>query len=301
MMDIQQRQDRSLSSELLTLIRGSAGPAHNRVPSERKGLVVSAVGGGGKTTILYLLAEALAREGGRVCVTTTTHIYDPRTEPQPRPCNQVVIVPELAEAPDRNSLGAQKSQSGSVPQAGHIAVVAAREGIPDHSVHQPKGQTDLLKLGGIHPAWVERLSPYWDLVLVEADGSKHLPVKAPADHEPVVPEASSVVLGCIGLDCLGKPMDERYVHRPVLFRELTGCQPGEPIGSPHLINLVLHPQGLFKGAPSGARRVLVFNKVDVLADGALQDLADSIGLVMPGNTIGVVLGSARLNRVYDIF
>ena len=39
-----------------------------------KGHIVSLVGGGGKTTLLYAMADHCARKGWRVVVMTTTHI-----------------------------------------------------------------------------------------------------------------------------------------------------------------------------------------------------------------------------------
>ena len=43
-----------------------------------KNHVVSLVGAGGKTTLLYALAEYLRAKGWRVLVTTTTHIWQPK-------------------------------------------------------------------------------------------------------------------------------------------------------------------------------------------------------------------------------
>ena len=42
-----------------------------------KGHIVSLVGGGGKTTLLYAMADHCARKGWQVLVTTTTHIRQP--------------------------------------------------------------------------------------------------------------------------------------------------------------------------------------------------------------------------------
>ena len=39
--------------------------------------IVSLVGGGGKTTLLYAMADHCARKGWQVLVTTTTHIRQP--------------------------------------------------------------------------------------------------------------------------------------------------------------------------------------------------------------------------------
>ena len=42
-----------------------------------KGHVISLVGGGGKTTLLYAFARHCAAKGWRVLVSTTTHIRQP--------------------------------------------------------------------------------------------------------------------------------------------------------------------------------------------------------------------------------
>ena len=112
----------------------------------------------------------------------------------------------------------------------------------------------------MHPSRIAALRKAWGLVLVEADGSKRLPVKAPAPWEPVVPEGTDLVVGVVGLDALGRPMDERTVHRPQLFAAVTGCAPGDPIAWGHLVALARHPEGLFKGVT--CRRVVLLNKVD---------------------------------------
>ncbi|MCA1949561.1 MAG: putative selenium-dependent hydroxylase accessory protein YqeC, partial [Treponema sp.] len=192
---------------------------------EARGLVIAAVGGGGKSALLYLLAKTFAEKGKRVALTTTTHIYDPRTETEPRPYDSVTIISELGQAPlgsDAAILERLSALAVSTPKLGSVTVLASQEAIPDNSVHQAHGKSPLYKLRGIHPAWAGALGSYWDLVLAEADGSKHLPVKAPAEHEPVLPDLCDIVLGCVGLDCLGLPMDEAHVHRPALFGAVTG-------------------------------------------------------------------------------
>jgi len=291
----------SLSQMFLRLLRDCKGCLQDGHTGDGgfglrdKGLVISAVGGGGKTAALYLLASAFAREGQRVCFTTTTHIYDPRTEAEAHPFDRVLILPDLAtKAPATRDLRAL------APAPGSITILASQEGIRDTSVHQPvtaQGRP-LSKLGGIHPAWVPPLRTLWDVVLVEADGSKHRPVKAPAEHEPVIPSGTDVVIGCIGLDCLGKPLDEHSVHRPGLFSAISGCEMGTPIKGQHLINLVEHPQGLFKACPAHAERVLLLNKADMLGEGAIEDLKRALHLLAPSSPFWVILGSVRHDYVY---
>ncbi len=214
-----------LDSALLPLLPGGRG-------------VIAFVGGGGKTSALFRLAAALEGQGRRVLLTTTTHLMDPRLEPG-RPPFGLVLRPDLE---DSNS-------PAPLPEArAGLTALLSREA-------EPSG-----KMKGIHPSWVPVLRSSWDLILVEADGSKRLPVKAPAPYEPVIPPGTDLVVGVVGLDCLGRPMDGATVHRPERFGAITGCATGDPILWEHLVALTGHPEGLFKQAPGA--RALLFNKAD---------------------------------------
>lgn len=197
------------------------------------------VGAGGKTTHLLHFARELAADGRPVLVTTTTHLADPREEENT--FARILFRPDLERPPT----------PGSAPLP---------EPLPGVTLLVSRPADEPGKLKGIHASRIAQLRAVWDLVLVESDGSKQLPVKAPAPWEPVVPEGTDLVVGVIGLDALGEPMDERTVHRPELFATVTGCAPGAPIGWDHVVALSRHPEGLFKGARG--RRVVLLNKVD---------------------------------------
>ncbi|MFQ8767376.1 MAG: selenium cofactor biosynthesis protein YqeC [Oscillospiraceae bacterium] len=62
----------------------------------------------------------------------------------------------------------------------------------------------------------ERLLRLADYVFVEADGSKHLPLKAHAGHEPVVPKEANQTILVLGVSGLGRPIGEA-AHRPALY------------------------------------------------------------------------------------
>lgn len=209
--------------------------------------MIALVGAGGKTSALFGLAEAFSTDGHDVVMTTTTHLFDPRRE-QGRPFDQVVLepvwdAPPPAEAPGRDLFAEVPLQPGR----GRRIVLASSE-VPA-----------LGKLRGVAPAWIGRLPGF---ILVEADGARCLPVKAPGPHEPVIPEEADMILGIVGLDGLERSMDAATVHRPEAFSAVTGCASGAPIRLPHLAALARSPLGLFKGAPTRARRVLVLNKAD---------------------------------------
>jgi CTP:molybdopterin cytidylyltransferase MocA len=47
-----------------------------------------------------------------------------------------------------------------------------------------------------------------DVVLIEADGSRRMPLKWPADHEPVIPDYTDITVCVAGLSAIGKPVTE---------------------------------------------------------------------------------------------
>jgi len=213
----------NLAHALLPMIPGGKG-------------VIAFVGAGGKTSAMFRLAGELEALGRTVLVTTTTHLLDPRL---PGFEGTLVLRPDMEPY----------FSGGPVPEpCGGLTVLASREA-------ETPG-----KIRGIHPSWIPSLRRAWDVVLVEADGSKRLPVKAPAPHEPVLPPGADLVVGLVGLDCLGRTMDGRTVHRPEFFSRITGCPAGAAIAWEHIAALAAHPQGLFKDAQGP--RAMLLNKVD---------------------------------------
>ena len=258
--------------------------------------VVSIVGAGGKTRVLYELGEHLANGGPDIVLTTTTHIFDPRGEPGRR-FDQVLLEADLAEPFEELRELPACCKHGSSPEGrGRLIVLGSRE-VPGTG-----------KIQGIHPSWMARLSRDWAYVLVEADGAKCRPIKAPGDHEPVVPLSSGVVIGVVGLDCLGRPMDGATVHRPERFQAVTGCPMGAPIRPAHIATLARAPEGLFKGAPPGSHRILLLNKADrcvlppaevlreILAAGPLETDLTAICAHEGSNSPGRVLMLAPASR-----
>jgi len=97
------------------------------------------------------------------------------------------------------------------------------------------------------------------VVAVEADGSAHKPFKAPAEHEPVIPSSTTDVIVCVGLDVLGKPLNELYVHRPEIVARLARTELGEPVTMETILRVLVHDEGGRKGLPEGARLHALLN------------------------------------------
>lgn len=166
--------------------------------------MVSLVGAGGKTSLMFALALEAAQRWGpeRVLVTTTTRIYEPSPRDLPplgRPA---------ARFPDRPTLGT--FLTGSLAHAAAAAgrgalLVLGTQLLPAASTKGASRGSERRKVEGVPPEWVDQLGRSLPglLVLVEADGAAGHPLKAPAEHEPVLPGSTSLVLAVAGIDAVG--------------------------------------------------------------------------------------------------
>jgi molybdenum cofactor cytidylyltransferase len=107
-------------------------------------------------------------------------------------------------------------------------------------------------------------------------------LKAPAGHEPAVPDWVDTVVVVAGLSGLGQRLDETWVHRPEKFAALAGLPPGSRITPEGLSRVLTDPMGGLKGLPAGARRIALLNQADTparqaagnrLAEGLLEAYA----------------------------
>jgi molybdenum cofactor cytidylyltransferase len=218
--------------------------------------MVAFVGGGGKTSLMFALANALP---GRVVTTTTTRIFAAQMKLSP-----VFLAIETLESIEKN----QKDSAFSAPSAVYSssALSGALDRFGQCLVVGAVGEgKDREKALGVPPTLPGQLlvRPDVDFVLVEADGSRMRPIKAPADHEPVIPPETTLVVPVVGIDAVGGPVGE-VAHRPELLCEV--------IGEPYSVNrrltpknvsvLLTHPQGGLKGVPKNARVVPFINKVE---------------------------------------
>lgn len=74
----------------------------------------------------------------------------------------------------------------------------------------------------------EELALLADFVLVEADGSHGLPLKAHLPHEPVIPACAGQTVQVLGLSGLGRPIGEA-AHRPEIYARLCGAELETPV------------------------------------------------------------------------
>ena len=200
-------------------------------------------GAGGKTSLMLALAREFAAAGDRVLVTTTTKIAsDEAAGPWP------VIT---AAGADEIVARARCAPWGN--RARNRVAIAI-------SGHDDGGE----KLVGFPPECIDAVArqPDFDRILVEADGSRRMPLKAPGAHEPVIPSTTDALIIVAGLSGLGQPLDETTVFRANLWAARTGVALGAPVSAESLARMVVDPGGLARGAPHDARRILFLNQAD---------------------------------------
>jgi probable selenium-dependent hydroxylase accessory protein YqeC len=238
------------------------------------GMTLSLVGAGGKTSLIFSLAGELAAQGHTLLVTTTTAMFHPDHGSPPNDPPSGWPYARTYDRPyDRLVIGNIQALCRSGEKTGQI-VVAAKS-------HDPKTH----KLKGYCPDVLTRVweSRVFDYILIEADGSKRLPIKAPADHEPVIPLWTDMVIGCVGLDCLGRPLDAHTVHRPEHLAAVTGQPPGSILQQESILSLVASSQGLFKHTSQKMKKIVLLNKADTREHiQAGQALARRISRECPG-------------------
>jgi probable selenium-dependent hydroxylase accessory protein YqeC len=209
------------------------------------GEVVSLVGGGGKTTALFALGRQL---DGRVILSTTTKMGSDRTggmTPAVGP-----TMPELVAALERDR------------------VVLTWKGIDDH------------RALGFSAEECGAFSEVADFVVLEADGSRRKPFKAPAAHEPVVPRATTLLVACVGAAAFGAPI-RQACHRPELVAQLAGCAADDQLTPRRLAQVLVSDNGSRKHCPPAARFVVLLNQVSEVHEEFVAELSLALGEDVP--------------------
>lgn len=164
-------------------------------------MIYAIVGAGGKTRLLKEMAARFRREGKTVFVTTTTHMF----------AEEDTLLTD-----DASIITAALQKNGY-----------AFAGVPEGP-----------KIKALTP------SVYWeacaaaDVVLVEADGAKHLPLKCPNSTEPVIPENADEIIVVCGLHGLGKAFRD-VCHRVELARQLLDVTDDTPVTPEHIYRLIM--------------------------------------------------------------
>lgn len=193
--------------------------------------VIAVVGGGGKTSLIYRLTQELLQNKKTVVITTTTHMaFD-----QDRP---------FAEGGDPEKV------KEMIHKYGYTVAAEKTEGG--------------IKIGSLPYERMKELRNLCNVLLIEADGSRQLPIKVPEKWEPVIPDFADMVISVVGLDCLGVPI-RQTAHRMERTAEFLKKSLDAPVTTQDIIKIASSICGLFKNVEDRVYRVYL-NKADVLEE-----------------------------------
>ena len=187
---------------------------------------------------MQYLAQQLKQDGKKVLFTTTTKIFRP-------------VDGAFFQSVDRILNKNLPEQLFHIPEKGTITVAGY-------------GSDGSKKLSGIDtriPALLIARNIY-DTVLVEADGSRQYPIKAPSENEPVLPDDCQLVVGVTGWQGINQPVSSDSVHRWQDFSALTGLYSGEKISPAAMVKLLNSKSGLFKNTSSACKKIWLINQLD---------------------------------------
>ena len=214
----------------------------NKILEIKKGDMISIVGAGGKTTLMFLLANELKNKG-KVLVTTTTKIYNPSEE-----------VDSLALGEEGYKFLKSINDNGIYAYGKYINAEN--------------------KLIGADVEILNGLTDSFDYILVESDGSKRKDLKAWNNNEPVVSSITSNTIGVLSLKTINMEINSENIHRLKEFTSLTNSKEGQKVNLDTLIEVIFNKKGLFKEAIG--EKVLFLNKVDYINEDTLNLFLDKI-------------------------
>ena len=227
---------------------------------------IAFVGAGGKSTALFQLARELPPP---IILSATTHLG----------------LWQISQA-DHHYVLQTKEEIQKITTSGVILVTGRIEG----------DRTKGLREDAIY--WLREYCKSSSIpLLIEADGSRQKPLKAPDEHEPPIPQFVEQVVQVAGLSGLGKPLAEEFVHRPEIFARLSGLQLGENITPAALIHILTHPEGGLKNIPKDAYRVALLNQADTPE---LQAQADSIAKALLPTYHSVLIASLQEETIHAV-
>ena len=224
--------------------------------------VIAVVGGGGKTSLIYRLTDELIDKGKRVIITTTTHMAGESELPFARG-GDAVRVKELLDK-ERYVIAAEYEE-------------------------------DTGKYASLTEEKLEELRELCDVMLVEADGAKHLPCKVPNEKEPVIIPECTDVIAVVGMDALGKPLEE-VCFRKDLAVQFLNTSYKHLIAEEDIAKILSSVQGARKGVED-RKYCVVLNKCD---DEIRKERAEKIRSLLKEKSIENVMITSCENRQNEL-
>ncbi len=231
---------------------------------------ISLVGAGGKTTALFQLARQLSgARSSAVIVTATSHLGTWQVSNADRH----IIAKDINDIRPflDNELRGVTLITGEIKEDRTSPI-----DMPTRNWLREK-----LKAGNIP-------------LLIEADGSRQHPLKAPDSHEPPIPEFTDTVVVVAGLSAVGKLLTNDHVYRAEIFSGLGNLALNQTITSESIRRVIAHPQGGLKNIPSAARRVVLLNQAD---SAELQSVGGNMARELLDHFDTVIVGSLQQNAL----
>ncbi len=218
---------------------------------------IAFTGSGGKTSLMEHLAGEFLKLGRTVAITTTTKIF----------VKEPYLL--LDEVP--------------VVQAGSSFIRVGRR--------NEKG-----KLTAVSFEDIDMLGSIYDVVLIEADGAKGMPLKFPASYEPVIPPFCEKVIVLCGLDALHMKVNET-VFRWKLFCEATGIN-GDVLITSDILLRFFYEDAFLKDIDI-EKCLIVLNKYDVLNKNS-EAIETGKEIILGTGFKGVIISSTLFKVFYGI-
>ncbi len=208
----------------------------------KRGDLISIVGAGGKTSLMFTLAEELRKEY-KLLVTTTTKIFIPNEK-------------------QYDFMAIEFNNYRGIGRSNEKGIYVYGSSINDEG-----------KIVGICTEVLDTESSYFDYTLVEADGSKGKPIKGWNKTEPVISSKTTKTIGVLSIESIGKKINEENVHRVSEFLNITNAVENETISVENIVSIIFNSNGLFKS--SNGEKILFINKVEgnkqiILVDELMQ-------------------------------
>ncbi|MGL5379844.1 selenium cofactor biosynthesis protein YqeC [Clostridium sp.] len=205
--------------------------------------IVTVVGAGGKTSLINYLAKHY-QINNKVLVTTTTKIY--------KPDNEFKYTMYLL---DDNTKIQPPIKNGIVVCGQYI--------------------NNEEKIVGMDFEELDRITPKFDLSLIEGDGSKMKKIKGWNNNEPVVYPSTKKTIGILDITSYDMDINEVNIHRLDELKKITNINKNEKINFDNLCDIVLNDNGMFKNAMG--ENVLFINKVEnTYYENIAKDLIENI-------------------------
>ncbi len=99
-------------------------------------------------------------------------------------------------------------------------------------------------------------------------------IKAPGEHEPVIPLQTNVALLMISAEAINQPLSDRIAHRPEQVAKVAGINVGDVLSPAVIARLMTSEQGALKNIPETAAVYLLITHTSMAQKAAIRELVN---------------------------